>query len=66
MSEGGRLDTLPGQEAGDFEANPRAWSCVSGLTREEAVDLLDWLAESHYQHCQLDCPDGQHFAVRYQ
>ena len=40
-------------------------TCVAGLTRSEAEDLLDWLENHGYAQCELTSPDGTSFTVRY-
>ncbi len=39
---------------------------VSGLTKSEAEQLLDWLEANGHQRAELTCPDERSFTVRWQ
>jgi hypothetical protein len=40
-------------------------TCVSGLTKRQAEEFLDWLEAHGYQFREVSSDDGTSFTVRY-
>lgn len=59
-----RLAAMPAGLRSRLTADPRGAGCVSGLTKTEAEDCLDWLEANGFAHRQLSLSkDG--FVIRF-
>jgi hypothetical protein len=48
------------------DVQAKAWCYVSGLTSDEAADLLGWLETTLYPYRQISYQTGKGFTVRFQ
>jgi len=58
------LAALRNQIRSETFQRPRT-GCISGLTKTQAENVLDWLEAHGYRHCEVSYVNEKGFVVRY-